>query len=58
VENFHNYLDMGGYAAYIWPSWLITMGALAGLGIWIWTGLRRRHKLLKQLQDTLDSDCL
>lgn len=31
--SLYEFLDMGGYAAYVWPSYAVTLGLMA-LNIW------------------------
>jgi heme exporter protein CcmD len=30
MERFLEYLDMGGYARYVWPAYIIVIAAIAG----------------------------
>ncbi|MGE0410231.1 MAG: heme exporter protein CcmD [Amphiplicatus sp.] len=39
-----DFLSMGGYAAYVWPAYGLSAGALLGLAFWIW----RRGRVLKR----------
>ena len=41
MENFSDFLAMGGYAAYVWSSYGLTAAVLAGL--WIAASRRRRN---------------
>jgi len=44
------FLEMGGYAAYVWPSYGIALAVLAGL---LWLSLRdwrRNRALLERLE--------
>ncbi|MEQ8709609.1 MAG: heme exporter protein CcmD [Rhodospirillales bacterium] len=45
------FLDMGGYGAYVWPSYLVTLIILGGLCVASWSGMRRQEAELKSLQD-------
>jgi heme exporter protein CcmD len=29
MNGFYEYLDMGGYARYVWPAYIIVIGAIA-----------------------------
>ena len=49
-ETFEAFLEMGGYASYVWPSYAICFGGLILLaGISIRT-VRRRQAELEQLE--------
>ena len=40
MDSINEFLDMGGYAAFVWPSYLIVAGVMAAL----WLASRRRLK--------------
>ena len=44
------YLAMGGYAAYVWPAYGLTLLVLGGLLLWSLTSYRRRRRELERLQ--------
>jgi heme exporter protein D len=44
------YLAMGGYAAYVWPAYGLTLLVLGGLLLWSLAGYRRHQRELKRLQ--------
>ncbi len=44
------FLAMGGYAAYVWPAYGVTLLVLAGLLAWSLAAYRRRQRELEQLQ--------
>jgi heme exporter protein D len=46
-----DYFSMGGYAAYVWPSYGIAAIVLIGLLINSWTGARRREAEVARLRD-------
>ena len=46
------FLAMGGYAAYVWPAYALTVLVLAGLAAWSLGGYRRRARELARLQGT------
>jgi len=41
---------MGGYAAYVWPAYIIAVGILAGLVVTSWNSARRREAELAALR--------
>jgi heme exporter protein D len=44
------FLAMGGYAAYVWPAYGVTVVVLGGLLIWSLGAYRRRQRELDRLQ--------
>jgi heme exporter protein D len=38
------FLDMGGYAAYIWPAYGIAAGVIVGLFVWTRHGLKKAEQ--------------
>lgn len=44
------FLQMGGYAAYVWPSFAVVLGLMAGLAIVSWREWRRTSAALGALQ--------
>lgn len=44
MKNIHDFLAMGGYAAYVWPAYGIALTALLG----IWVRAHHQHKLILQ----------
>jgi heme exporter protein D len=47
------FLDMGGYASFIWPSYAVTFLVLGVLAVTSWRAMRRSEAELKELQDAL-----
>ena len=45
------FLDMGGYAAYVWPAYGAAALILVGLLVASLAGLRRRQRELARLDD-------
>jgi len=39
------FLDMGGYAAYVWPSYGLSLIALAGITWFSWRWMRRVERI-------------
>ena len=50
MDGVAKFLDMGGYAAYVWPALGLTVVVLAGLVIASLKGARRREAELAQLE--------
>jgi len=44
-------LDMGQYAAFVWPAWAISAGVLAALAVRAGLAARRWKAELKSLED-------
>jgi heme exporter protein D len=40
-----SFLAMGGYAAYVWPAWGLSLAALAALTLLSWRWMRRAERL-------------
>jgi heme exporter protein D len=40
------FFAMGGYAVYIWPAYVISLGALVALGLVSWRTLKRNERLV------------
>ena len=52
MEKLTEVLAMGGYAMYVWPSFIIAALIMAGMVATSLRGLRRAQKTLAQLQVT------
>jgi heme exporter protein D len=50
MDGIGKFLDMGGYAAYVWPALGLTVAVLAGLLIASLKSARRREAELAQLE--------
>ena len=48
-----DYLWMGGYAAYVWPSYAVTVAILGGLTGYAWQRYRASIRVLDRLQSRL-----
>ncbi len=44
------YFAMGGYAAYVWPAYAVTVAMLVGTLVATLSGLRRREAMVKALE--------
>ena len=40
------FFAMGGYAGYIWPAYVISIGALIVLGVASWRALKHNERLV------------
>ena len=50
MESLRTFLAMGGYAAYVWPAFLVAVLVMAGqVATTIWA-LRRREAALAELE--------
>jgi heme exporter protein D len=43
-------LDMGGYGAYVWPSFAVVLALMAGLALASWRSWRRTRQALDAVQ--------
>jgi len=44
------FLDMGGYAAFVWPSYGITALVMAALAVWAWRSQRLARERVARLE--------
>ncbi len=44
------FFAMGGYAAFVWPSYGIAFGVMAGLLVWAWTSARNGEAEVERLR--------
>jgi heme exporter protein D len=50
VDSLITYLNMDGYAGFVWPSYGIAAVVMVGLYVFVRAGLRRDERTLSQLQ--------
>jgi heme exporter protein D len=50
TRDLTSFLAMGGYAAYVWPAYGLTVIVLVGLLLWSLGAYRRRQRELERLQ--------
>jgi len=50
MDVLRNFLSMGGYAAYVWPAYVIAVAILVGLVVTSWNSARRREAELAALR--------
>lgn len=46
----NEFFAMGGYAAYVWPSYIIAVAAIAGMAIQTTTAWRQAQQRLQALE--------
>lgn len=49
------FFEMGGYAAFVWPSYVVTVAVLLGLGLGARAALKKQEKALDDLNRREDS---
>jgi heme exporter protein D len=49
-----DYLQMGGYAAFVWPAYGLSAFVMLGLSLVVWRGLRANERALASLQPAAD----
>jgi heme exporter protein D len=52
MDTITRYLEMGGYAAFVWPAFGIALAVLAGFVITSLRSLKSREATLRSLQAT------
>lgn len=53
LDSISQFLAMGGYAAYVWPSIGLTAAVMIGLAWHAWRGLRREEAAVAVLENQL-----
>jgi heme exporter protein D len=46
MSDWQTFFDMGGYAAYVWPAYTVSIIALAGLAFLSWREMKRAERLV------------
>ena len=41
-----SFFEMGGYAAYVWPAYIISLAALIAIAVTSWRTLKRNERLV------------
>lgn len=52
MEALTRFLDMGGYAAYVWPSFVLTFAVVIGLAVASRLSLRKAERQLALLEQS------
>ena len=50
------YLEMGGYAAYVWPAYGISLLGIGGMVFWTLHGFRQVSRKLALLEEEMKED--
>ena len=50
MDQFRTFLDMGGYAAFVWPAYGLTVAVMVGFVITSLRRLRRRQRRLAEME--------
>jgi heme exporter protein D len=53
MASLATYFSMGGYAAYVWSAYALTVIVMLGLVLTTWRGLKSRESELKTLQQLI-----
>ncbi len=53
MDRFQAFLDMGGYAMFVWPAYGIAIGGLIGLLVVSLRGMRGHEEALRSLRSKL-----
>ena len=48
MTDCNTFFAMGGYAAFVWPAYAISIFALVSLGLVSWRGMKRAERLAKR----------
>lgn len=47
-----SFWEMGGYAAFVWPAYAVSLFALVALSIVSWRAMRRAERLVERSERT------
>ena len=50
MDQFRTFLDMGGYAAFVWPAYGLTAAIMVGFVVTSLRRLRRRQRRLAEME--------
>jgi len=48
-----DFLNMGGYAVFVWPSYILSIAVLVLLGVMAYRFLHAQEEALKEIEDSL-----
>lgn len=54
MSDWSTFFAMGGYAAYVWPAFAVSIVALAALGVVSWRQMKRIERVVKLAGDTVE----
>lgn len=46
MSEWQTFFDMGGYAAYVWPAYAVSILALAAIAVLSWRDMKRAERLV------------
>jgi len=52
MDALERFLDMGGYARFVWPAYAVAAVVLAGMAAQSYRAWRRQHRLWSALEAT------
>jgi heme exporter protein D len=47
MTGWQTFFDMGGYAAYVWPAYAVSILGLAALAVASWRRMKRNERLVE-----------
>jgi len=50
MDALNRFLEMGGYARFVWPAYGVAMVVLAGMALQSYRAWRRQHRLWSALE--------
>jgi heme exporter protein D len=50
MDALHGFLEMGGYARFVWPAYGVAMVVLVGMALQSYRAWRRQHRLWSALE--------
>ncbi len=53
MDRLQTFLDMGGYAMFVWPAYAVAIGGLIGLLVVSLRGMRGQEAALRSLRSSL-----
>jgi len=46
MSDWQTFFEMGGYAAFVWPAYGVSVVALAAFALWSWREMKRAERLV------------
>jgi heme exporter protein D len=50
MQDIGSFLEMGGYGAFVWPAYALTVLVMTGFALVSWRELRAQKRILRQLE--------